>query len=166
MTSPTIQEDPTDRSPEAARRALERLRRSWGGWLAAIAGVPPERMEEPGVCGSWSVRDLIGHVAFWDRHAIESGRSVLAGEPSAAIDWQAMNEREAAAAANCSVEDLRGEMEAAHAALLAFVEGAPADPEILVPMLARMADSTERHYDEHAVEVRAWRKRTGIGTTS
>ena len=162
MAESTTPKEPADLSPEAAGAAQERLRASWEGWLAAIAGIPTERLEEAGVCGAWAVKDLFGHVAFWDRYAIERGRTVLAGAPFAEIDWPAMNEREAEAAAGRSPTELRREMEAAHAEMLAFIAAAPQTSELLVPMLGRMAVDTEEHYGDHAAEVRAWRERAGI----
>ena len=31
---------------------------------SVISQVPPNRMTEPGACGSWSVKDLLAHLAF------------------------------------------------------------------------------------------------------
>lgn len=156
MSDPTLPEEPNDRSPEAAQAALGRLEASWQGWQAAIAGVPAERFEEPGVCGSWSMRELFGHIAFWDRYGIERGRATLAGEPFQPVDADPINERETAAMADRGAAELRADMEAAHAEMMAFVAAAPHDPARLVPMLARMAVDTEHHYDEHTAEVLAW----------
>ena len=60
---------------------IERLRIERIKWLALLDEVPPERREEPGVVGQWSVRDLVAHVAVWENwganvaHSIAEGRA-------------------------------------------------------------------------------------------
>jgi hypothetical protein len=40
---------------------------------ALLEGLPPERLTEPGIGGDrWTAQDLIGHVAFWERAALEA----------------------------------------------------------------------------------------------
>ena len=63
-------------SVEEARRRVDA---SWDGWLAALDGVPAERLIEPGVCGDWSVKDLIGHVAYWDDDALADVERIMKG---------------------------------------------------------------------------------------
>jgi hypothetical protein len=38
-------------------------------WKALLDEVPHERIDEPGACGKWLVRDLIAHIAIWERWA-------------------------------------------------------------------------------------------------
>ncbi|MGQ9887993.1 MAG: maleylpyruvate isomerase N-terminal domain-containing protein [Aggregatilineales bacterium] len=46
--------------------------------LQAVDGLPPADWETPGVCGVWSVKDIVAHLASYERtHA--GGR---AGEPA------------------------------------------------------------------------------------
>ena len=35
--------------------------------LAKANQVPESQRNTPGVCGHWSLKDLLGHLAFWDR---------------------------------------------------------------------------------------------------
>ena len=35
--------------------------------LGAVEGFPPEQWETPGVCGVWSVKDVIAHLAAYER---------------------------------------------------------------------------------------------------
>lgn len=39
-------------------------------WRKIIASFPKERMEEPGVCGVWSFKELIGHITWYEREMI------------------------------------------------------------------------------------------------
>lgn len=165
MTAPNPQPQPWDDleiSEAAAQSALARLRGSWDGLLAALEGIPDGRLAEPGVIGEWSVSDLMGHIAFWDRYSLERGRDSLAGRPFRSVPWEDLNARDIAARAGFAPGRNRAEMEAAHAEMLAFVAAAPRDPATLLPMLKTMGVDTDEHYDEHAAEIRAWRARNGI----
>ena len=152
-----------DRQPgDAVRAVLERIDERWRGLQAAIDGIPDERMVEPGVSGDWSVKDLLGHVAVWDRYVVAAVRRFLAGAATGEVDWQRMNEREAAARADRSVAEQREEMERAHAAMVAFV-GALGPAEFRTKNVRpRIRVDTYEHYDEHAADIRAWRERTGV----
>ena len=77
-------------------RTLDEGRKTWEETLAKVG---EGRMEEPGVVGEWSVKDLIAHVGFWERWvggkisaSLEGEESTIlgpfAGEiPAEAKDW-------------------------------------------------------------------------------
>ncbi|HEY0070681.1 MAG TPA: DinB family protein, partial [Chloroflexia bacterium] len=52
----------------------------------SYAGLTDEEMLEPGVAGDWSVRDVLAHVAGWDRAQTEAYRLMLRGERPALLD--------------------------------------------------------------------------------
>lgn len=140
----------------------EQIERSWQGLLSALDGVPAERLGEPGAVGAWSVKDVMGHVAFWDEQAVAAGERLLRGEPAVEVDWQEVNEREAAAAAGRSAAEQRATMERAHGAVRGLLRGTPpADPRFL-GLCGCLRGDTFEHYDEHAADVRAWRERVGV----
>jgi hypothetical protein len=49
-------------------RALADMRASWDETEAVVATIPEDRMLEPGVTDEWSVRDLLAHVAGYERY--------------------------------------------------------------------------------------------------
>src|SRR5262245_7168689 len=98
MQAPPSDTEPSADDPFAA--TLARIDESWRGWLDALAGIPDDRLAEPGVVEQWSIKDFFGHVAFWNAYTVEASRRLLAGEPPWQNDWQAMNRREAAARAD------------------------------------------------------------------
>jgi hypothetical protein len=49
---------------------LEVLRVARAQWDAAIAESDPASMTEPGVAGEWSVKDIIAHVAWFEREMV------------------------------------------------------------------------------------------------
>src|SRR5687768_10580219 len=53
---------------------------SWSRWNHALEHVPSESLSTPGVCGIWSVKDLIGHIAVWDDVAVQKIGRLAGGE--------------------------------------------------------------------------------------
>jgi hypothetical protein len=37
-------------------------------WEAFLAAIPEHERDQPGACGIWSVQDVVGHVAMWERY--------------------------------------------------------------------------------------------------
>jgi hypothetical protein len=120
-------------------------------------------MAEPAV-GYWSVKDLLGHVAFWEDWVIGHCRRVLAGEPEPASDDEldALNESQVMESKGASVTDQKRYCDDAHARLAAFLATFP-DGEPMFPHLVEtLADETYRHYDDHTAQVRAWRQENAL----
>ena len=153
---------PTGARPDAVQATLARIEASWADLLAALDGIPEERVAEPSVSGAWSVKDLMGHVAVWDAHAVAFAKRVLAGEPKSDLDWQGLNEREAASRAGRSALEQRDEMERTHEAMLAFVRGLQPAELRTKGIRPRFRIDAFEHYAEHARDIRAWRQREGV----
>ena len=151
------------RGVDAFAVALERIERSWRGLTEALAGIPDERLAEPGAVGAWSVKDVMGHIAFWDEQALLAAERHLAGQPPAqVVDWRAMNEREVAERADRTPAEQRAEMERAHELIVALLESRPPLDPAVVGLCACLEEDTDQHYDEHAAQIRAWRERVGV----
>lgn len=143
--------------------ALERLRTSWRGLTEALSGISEERLAEASAVGAWSVKDVMGHVAFWDEQALLAAERHLAGQaPVRVADWEGMNERQAAARAERSAAEQRAAMERAHELVVALLESRPPLDPAAVGLCGCLEEDTYQHYDEHARDVRAWRERVGV----
>jgi uncharacterized protein (TIGR03083 family) len=146
--------------PDDIARLLARIGDSWRGLHETLDGIPDDRLEEPGACGAWSVKDLFGHLALWDDNAVAQIPRVLAGHGRAGNDVQAMNDADYAEHRDDPLPKQRAAMERAHAALVEQLETiAGADATALD---AALRDDTYEHYDEHRREIAAWRAREGI----
>lgn len=44
---------------------LDRLDQAWIAFKQSYTGLTNEQMQQPGVMGQWSVKDLIAHVSWW-----------------------------------------------------------------------------------------------------
>lgn len=135
---------------------IARLDRSWQEWLSALDGIPAERTAEPGVCGYYSIKDLIGHIAFWDERDLDRAKKTARGEIVPPADWEAMNDREYEERRNESLETQNTWMLEAHDRLRTGVQALePLDDTLKL-------SETWEHYDEHCAQVRAWRASHGF----
>lgn len=152
--------EPQGSRPRTIGDLLARIDASWRALHEALDGIPENRLEEPGVTGDWSIKDLYGHLALWDENATQQLPRVLAGHPRADSDVQAMNDADFAARRERPLPEQRAAMEQAHADLveqLRLISGADATA------LDHAIDvDTYLHYDEHRFEIEAWRSRHGI----
>ena len=84
-------------APADVHALLERIEEAWRQLFAALDDIPEDRLSDPGVIGDWSLKDLFGHLAFWDEHATKEIERALAGLPREDNAWQQMNETDHAA---------------------------------------------------------------------
>ncbi len=134
---------------------IANIERSWEAWTAALDGIPAERTSEPGVCGYFSIKDLIGHIAFWDEQDLSRAQRLARGEQVPPNDWASMNDREYEAHKNDTLEAQTARMIDAHARLSGDVRSFE-DVENL------KLDDTWEHYDAHRDDVLVWRTAKGI----
>jgi uncharacterized protein (TIGR03083 family) len=141
--------------PRPVSELLPLIDQAWRHFYRVMERVPPERMNEPGVCDEWSVKDLIGHVAFWDGQVIDDIDGYVARRPPLKNPWNAWNAEEAAKRADLSLDELSVELSETHERMLARLSNVTEiDPEMI-------ADDTWEHYAEHAAEIERWLKSIG-----
>ncbi len=68
-----------DRQRARVSQMIEKVEAAWADFHGAYDGLPDDALLIPGVCGDWSVRDLIAHVTWWDEEAITHLPIVLEG---------------------------------------------------------------------------------------
>jgi len=150
----------------AVRATLAQIDRSWQRLNAELDIIPRERMTEPGAIGVWSVKDLLGHIAFWDKEAVVVGPRLAAGESDPyddpSVDIDPVNGREAAARAHYDLDEQWSEFRQAHAALLDYLQSQTENERDALSLFEQLRGYTQDHYDEHTADLRAWRDRTGI----
>jgi hypothetical protein len=136
------------------RDAVDKIDAAWKAWLVALDRVDPTRREEEGVCGYWSVKDLIAHLALCDRVVAEHIQRWQLGLPRYMHAVDAENQANYLATHDRDYDLLRIEMHAAHQlarqAILA-IEGEPDDD-----IRERIAAETWDHYPEHTRQVADW----------
>lgn len=145
--------------------ALGRIDQSWQVLQAEIAAIPDNQQLEPDAVGVWSVKDLMGHIAFWDAVAIDKINREL-GRPAPPLDddatWANVNEREAAKRADRSLAENRDEMTQIHERLLATLQSlGTLDPQVEAAICGGLPEDTDAHYAGHLDDLRRWRERAG-----
>src|SRR5437588_12920830 len=61
------------------QQLLTRLDQAWAEFRESYAGLSDADLMRPGVTGTWSVRDIIAHVTWWEEEALTHLPLVLAG---------------------------------------------------------------------------------------
>jgi hypothetical protein len=59
------------------------------GWERLLAEIGEDRMEESGVAGEWSTKDVVAHLAAWRRRTVGRLEAVAKGQPEPAPPWPA-----------------------------------------------------------------------------
>lgn len=141
-------------------------------WTDLLALVGPERMEVAGVEGAWSIKQIVGHLTWYERAVVEGARQVLGTgkftKPQTGLRALTMDERNAVIAAETesrSLRDVLAESDQVFGELVAIIAAAPADllndprvlglPDELVPWMA-VANNSYAHYQQHEQAIRAW----------
>jgi hypothetical protein len=142
----------------------------WNGradWDNLISRVPPERMTQPGVESSWSVKDIIAHVAWHEREMLGLLRArALAGSPLWDRPTDERNAAIYAANRDRALDEVLTEETQVFGELMdaceALTDADVADPSRYRDMPAGwvpgdlLAQNTYAHYAEHIPAIRAW----------
>ena len=171
------------------RELLETMRAERERWEGTLAEVDPARLEEPGVEGIWSVKDLVAHMIGWERWAGGQLAARTRGRRSTAVelygrpkppeieqwrDFDRFNAWTVEGFHDRTPADVLAESRAVFARLLATVEACP-ERDLTdrrsqypgfewnegEPMAEAVAELSYRHWRLHAPSVRAWLDRRG-----
>jgi hypothetical protein len=149
---------------------VESLDHSWQELHALIDSLSETEMLEQGVVDEWSVKDLLGHMAFWAERAASTLTMVAAGRgaevpgPGTEDELNEWNAREAAAREGKTLEQLRADWERAHASARAALEVFPGEkldePFKDHTVFYSFGADTFAHYQEHLSQIREWLRQT------
>lgn len=148
--------------PQAVGKFPTHVEQGWEQWQRALSRMPADRLADAVVCGEWTAKDLMGHIAVWDAVAIDKIREIQEGIPWQRVATDERNAEEAQARAARSVDEQRAEMLMTHQRLLTALDGATALPgEKLSQISDVIAEDTWDHYEEHAAEIERWLENAG-----
>jgi len=144
---------------EIRREMLTKVGDSWEAFQEALGRVPLDRLEEAGVVEAWSVKDLIGHVASWERQAMKTIRAFQESGDVDALKWtdvDGLNAVTSESNRSRSLGDLRSDMEAVHEEFLAFLDGLPEEVAGDDRVQRRVRVDGYEHYAEHTEHILDW----------
>ena len=154
------------REYESKAQMQQRLDEGWKEIVALVDSLPADELERPGVVEEWSVKDLLGHMAFWagkaaaDIGLLLAGRAEEIATPAGQEETARWNERESRKRNDLSLEEARAEwmqsFEEARQALAAAPEDVLWQEVKGWPQAVRFREDTFLHYREHAEQIEAW----------
>lgn len=140
-------------------------------WEAFLDQIGPERMDQPGVAGDWSIKDIIAHLTDWQPRQIARLQAAQRGEPEPPPPWPAhlqtddeVNAWIYAANQGRSVREVLERSQQVFQQQLAAIEGLPADIQIepayhifqLGGQRFSASEFFDHFHDDHEADIRAW----------
>jgi hypothetical protein len=157
-TKPTAAESPS------RSRLLDRIDARWQELLASYAGMSDPELLEPGVTGTWSVKDIVAHVTVWEEEALHHLPAVLAGRrpPRYSVTHGGINAFNAKMTEQhraLPLAEVLRRRDDTHRRLVAFIQRVPeSECGGGTRFRRRLRLDTYGHYAIHASAIQRWRK--------
>lgn len=156
---------------------LEWLREEYRQWEALLDQIGPARMDQPGVNGDWSIKDLVAHMSVWQPKLTNQIQAAQRGDPEPPPPWPAglqtddeINAWIYESSKGRSVREVLDESQLIFRQFLAVVEGLPEDVRIeqvhhqgrsyhlvwLGDQRFPVGEFFDHYHDDHEADVRAW----------
>ena len=150
---------------------LNGLRVEYQRWEAFLEQIGPTRMDQPGVTGDWSIKDIVAHLTGWRRRTVARLRAAQRGEPEPPPPWPVQLQTDDEINAwiyesnhGRSVSKVLDESHQVFQQLLAVVEGLPDDiliePAYHIVQLGgqrfSVSEFFDHFHDDHEPDIRAW----------
>jgi hypothetical protein len=151
---------------------LKRIEKAWEELRGSYADLSDSDLLEPGVTGTWSVRDVIAHVTWWEEEALEHLPVILAGgrpprysTTHGGID--AFNARMTRRRRNLFLSEVLRQRDETHRRFVEFIRRVPEGQfRTETRFRRRLRLDTYGHYPKHAEAIRRWRERRPVGPES
>lgn len=150
---------------------LNWLRVQYRQWEAFLDQIGPARMDQPGVNGDWSMKDIVAHLTGWNRWLVIRLQAAQRGEIEPPSPWPARLKSEDdinawiyEANLEFSVREVIDEMHQVFQHLINVIESLPDDvriePEWRLVWLGDerfpAGEFFDHFRDDHESDVRAW----------
>jgi len=151
---------------------LARLAAERAGLLERLIGLDEGMLTESLLFDDWTIKDLLAHVAAWDRWELREMKRMASGDVpdlTAVRDVDAFNATVVAAWRDRTLVEVLGESQDARAAWVAWLRVLP-EEEFFQRRLFKGEDWSFpgcvevqwRHDAEHAAQISAWREAEGL----
>jgi hypothetical protein len=141
---------------------LKQLDKRWLAFKESYAGLSDSQMTESGVTGSWSVKDIIAHVSWWEEEALKHLPLIVKGvrPPRYSAKYGGINAFNALMTkqkAGLSLAEVLRQQDATHRRLVAYVRSAPEDQFTSdTRFRRRLRLDTYNHYPKHTKAILEW----------
>ena len=152
---------------EPHERLMRRIEDSWIALRDSYAGLSDTQLMEPGVAGTWSVKDVLGHITTWEEEALTHLPTVIRGKKPPRYAQQggidAFNARMAERKRSMPLGSVLAQLDETHRRLIELVRNAPEDQlSGQSRFLRRLRLDSFGHYKLHSEAIRAWRKEMAV----
>jgi hypothetical protein len=149
---------------------LRGLQEEYQNWQTLLDQIGPARMDQPGVAGHWSIKDIVAHLTGWRRRTVARLQAVQQDQPEPPPPWPAhletddeINEWIYQSHQAYSVNEVLAESHQVFQQLLTAIEGIPEEvladanrfPWLEGQLLTASALFAHFH-EEHEPDMRAW----------
>ena len=154
------------------QQLLKRLGAAWLAFKASYAGLSDALLMEPGVTGTWSIRDIIAHVTTWEEEALKHLPAVVEGRrpPRYSVTYggiDAFNALMTTKKEGLSLSEVFRQQEEIHRRVIDMIERAPEDQVIRETRFCRrLRLDTYNHYPKHTQAIRRWREQQQASRTN
>lgn len=143
------------------RKLLKDADEAYSELIEAVAGLSDLEMSRVWL-GTWGVREILIHIAAWDREMIPALERVGRGEapyaPGTYDDGDGWNARFVEARLGANAPGILAELAANHAAFVAAASALPEETYIAGGAGDLVSGFATDHYREHAGQIRGWRE--------
>lgn len=160
--------DPTNKA-----ELLAEMRKGYANFEALLGRLSDAQLTTPGVNGEWSVKDILVHLATWQRRMSQRMQAIARGEDGLRLEpvidndekMNAFNDATFAANRSRPLDEVRAEFRGAYQQLLADVEVANErdlfDPQRFAwlegaSLWQNVAGNSFAHYEEHIPMIEQW----------
>ena len=146
---------------------LRQADHDFGALKRELVGLSDDAMRQPW-SGTWGVREILAHIAGWQREMIPVLERVARGDKPipdgvSYADLDGWNARHVAARRGLTVEGVRAELDATHRDFLAAARAVPEARFGPDKTATRIVDlNGPHHYRDHTAHIRAWRRRAHL----
>jgi hypothetical protein len=154
-------------APTTKDELLNEAAREYKALHEALQGLNETQMTEVWL-GTWSVRDIVAHIAGWHQEMSPALERLARGERPmregvSYDDVDGWNERFTAARRGTAVADVLLELDRTHEAFMKAAAAVPMGRFEVGKTAWKIVDgNSAHHYHEHAEQVRAWRSARGF----
>lgn len=155
---------------------LDRLEDERENFLAAIDGLSDAQLEQPGVVGDWSVKDLMFHLTMWEAELVKLLWQAAQGVQPTTVHFSKMSvdERNVTWSAQSKdrtleqvIDDFAGVRKQTSRRVAAFKDKDLNDPQRYpwlkgYPLWTWIAEDSFKHEAEHIAQILQWRQNLGI----
>ncbi len=153
---------------------LNWLQEEYQKWEAFLDQIGPTRLDQPGVSGLWSIKDIVAHLTSWNRRLVARLQAAQCSEPEPPPHWPAQLQTEDEINAwiyesnrGHSVREVLDETHQVYQQLLAVIQDLPDEVRIeriepachlvWVDDKRFLAGEFFNHFhDDHEPDIRAW----------